>query len=124
MGGPDAQHEALDGPAAPEAGLAGPLVDLEMILHLAVSFGGRVVVDGRAASLDPFREDRPQMRVQRAFIGRAQARRAPEWMELREPQGLVGVDVADARQERLVDEQRLEAGASPPDELPEYWQRE
>ena len=62
--------------------------------------------------------------VQRALVGRLERRRAPQRMELRAPQRLVGVDVADAREERLVHEQRLEAAAPAADELPERWQRE
>ena len=49
---------ALDRPAAAPAGLAGPLVDVEALLHRAVAVGRRVVVDGRAAPLDRLGEDR------------------------------------------------------------------
>ncbi len=39
------------------AGLAGPLVDVEALLHLAVAVGRRVVVDGAAPPLDRLAQD-------------------------------------------------------------------
>ena len=124
MGRPDAQHESLDGSTAAEARLTGPLVDVEVVLHLAVALGRGVVIDGRATPLDALREHRAQVGIEGTLVGRAQAGGAPERVELREPERLVGVDVADPGEERLVDEQRLESGTPTPDELPEDRQRE
>ena len=50
--------------------------------------------------------------------------RGPERMELRAPQRLVGVDVADARDEALVDEERLEPRPAAADPGPERLERE
>ena len=50
--------------------------------------------------------------------------RGPQRVELRAPQRLVGVDVADARDEPLVDEQRLEPRPAAADPRPERLERE
>ena len=49
------------------------------------------------------------------LVGRAQGARGAQRVQLRPPQGFVGIDVADAGDERLVDEERLEARAAAPD---------
>ena len=50
--------DPLDRPSAARARLAGPLVDLQVLLHRAVAVGRRVVVDRAAATLDGLGQDR------------------------------------------------------------------
>ena len=110
--GADADDDAADGSPAASAGLAGPLVDVEPLLHRPVAIGRRVVVDRRAASLHRLGEDVADVSIQPSLVGRAQRARGPQRVEARTPQRLVGVDVADACEERLVDQQRLEPAAA------------
>ena len=62
--------------------------------------------------------------VQRSLVRRPQGPRGAQRVQPRAPQGLVGVDVADAGDERLVDEQRLEPRPAAADAGPELAQRE
>ena len=55
-------------------GLAGPLVDQQLVLHRAVAIGRRVVVDRGTSSLDRVRKDSAQRPVQPALVGRPQRR--------------------------------------------------
>ena len=70
VGRPPADDDPPDRPAAAQARLAGPLVDREVLLHLAVAVGRRVVVDRRAAPDHRLGEDPPELR------SRGAARRA------------------------------------------------
>ena len=121
---PPADDDPPDGPAAAQAGLVGPLVDREVLLHLAVAVGRRVVVDRRAAPDHRLGEDPPEVRPETPLVGRPQRRRGPQRVEPRRPERLVGVDVADARDERLVEQQRLEATLASPQSAPERRDRE
>ena len=96
------------------ARLAGPLIDIEPLLHRAVAVGRGVVVDGRAAPLDGLDQDRPDRLVEVALVGDPQRADRAERVQPRAPQRLVGVDVADAGHERLVEEQRLEPALASP----------
>ena len=106
---PRPDHDALDRSTTARTWLAGPLVDVEPLLHRSVAIGRRVVVDRRAPSLDSLAEDRSDGLVQPAFVGRPERGRRPQRMEPSPPQRFVGVDVSDPGQERLIEEQRLEA---------------
>ena len=112
MGRPRADDDPLDRPAAARARLAGPLVDLQALLHRAVAVGRGVVVDRAAAPLDRLGQDRPDRLVQAALVGGPERPGRPQRVEPRRPQRLVGVDVADAGEERLVEQQRLEPARS------------
>ena len=117
---PCADDDPPDRATAARTRLAGPLVDLQVLLHRAVAVGRRVVVDRAAAALDRLAQDRPDIAVQPALVGRPQRPDGPQRMEPRRPQRLVRVDVADAGEERLVEQQRLEpalALAQPPPEI-------
>ncbi len=59
-----ADHDAPDRAAAARARLAGPLVDLQSLLHRPVAVGCRVVVDRRAAPLDRLGQHGPDLAVQ------------------------------------------------------------
>ena len=116
--------DPLDRPAAARAGLAGALVDLQVLLHLAVAVGRGVVVDRAAAPLDGLGQDPPDRLVEAALVGRAQRAGRPQRMEPRRPQRLVGVDVADPGEEGLVEQERLEPALPPPQPAPEVAHRE
>ncbi len=119
MGRARPDDDPLDGPTAARARLAGPLVDLQPLLHRPVAVGRGVVVDGAAAALDRLGEDPPERLVEVALIGRPQRPSRPQRVEPGGPQRLVGVDVADAGDERLVEQERLQPARPPPDPLTE-----
>jgi hypothetical protein len=79
------------------AGLPRPLIDVEVLLHLAVALGCRVVVDRAAPSIDGLLEDAAECQVQTALVVPAQARGMAQRVEACAPEGLVGVD-ATARE--------------------------
>ena len=99
-------------------GSPAPLVDPQVLLHLAVAVGRRVVVDRRTAPDDGLGEDPSELQPEAAFVGGPQRPRRPEGMEAGGPERLVGVDVADAGDERLVEEERLEAALPAADPAP------
>ena len=102
------EHDAPDRAPAAMAGLPGPLIDVEVLLHLAVALGCRVVVDRAAPSIDGLLEDAAERKVEPALVATAQGRGMSQRVETRAPECLVGVDVADAGQEGLVEQERLE----------------
>ncbi len=108
VGRPRPDDDPPDRTATARTGLAGALVDVELLLHRPVAVGRGVVVDRRAASLDRLGQDRADRRVQASFVGGAQAGRRAERVQPRRPERLVGVDVADPGEEPLVEEERLE----------------
>ena len=75
----------------------------------------RVVVDRRTAPLHGLAQDRADRLVQAALVRRTERLGGAERMETRPPQRLIGVDVPNARQERLVGEERLETALAPSD---------
>ncbi len=97
--------------AAARARLAGALVDVQVLLHGAVALGRRVVVDRRCRGRSTAsREDPADLAVQPALVAGPQRRRADRsGCSRARPERLVGVDVADAGEERLVEQQRLQA---------------
>ena len=117
-----ADDDPANRPGAPIARLAGPLVDLEVLLHRAVAVGRGVIVDGAAAPLDRLGQDVAQRPVKPPGVVRPEALRVAERMEPRPPERFVGVDVAHAGNEILVEQQGLEA-ASAPREQPEQMSR-
>ena len=98
--------------------------DRQAFLHRAVAVGRRVVVDRGAASLDRFCQHRPDRPVEPCLIRRAKALGATEGVQACLPEGLVGVDVANAGEEGLIEQQRLEAALPPPEAGAESPQRE
>ena len=119
-----AHDDPADRPAAPFAGLAGALVHLQVLLHRAVAFGRRVVVDRAAAPLHRFGQDVAQSLVEPADVGRPERLRLAERMKTGPPQRFVGVDVAHSGKEVLVQEQRLEPPAPSRDQVRESARRE
>ena len=124
MRGAGADHDAADRAPTPRAWLTCALVDQEMLLHRSVAFGRRVVVDRAAATDDRLGQDPTELAIQASFVGRVQARCGPERVQAGSPQGLIRVDVADARNERLVQQEWLQATAPRSEPLPELAERE
>ncbi len=119
MSGAPAHDDPPNRPAASVARLAGPLVDLQVVLHRAVAFGRRVVVHGTAAPLDSLRQYVAQSHMEPANVFGSERVSVAQGMETSPPQGLVGVDVPDPGEEILVHQQRLEATAAASEQLGE-----
>jgi len=111
MGGALAEPDPLDGPAATRTGLARPSVcfqlDLEFALD-AVAVGE--IANGRSAQPDGPAQDAPYRPAEAADFGRREIACSPQGMEFRFEQNLVGVDISDAGQGGLIEEEALEAG--------------
>ena len=103
-----AHDDPPDRPAAASARLAGTLVHEQLFLHRAIAVGGGVVVDRRTTALDRVGKDPAQRPVQPALVARPERSSRAQRVQARRPQRLVGIDVADAGDEGLVQEQRLE----------------
>ena len=114
MGPPLADHELAQGRSAGPAGLAVAAVDLELVLVAArLPLGGAVEgVEGGALALDGLRQDPANLGVQARGVRGPQAVRAPQGVQARAKEGLVDVDVAQAGQEALVEQERLEGPAA------------
>src|SRR4029077_2306339 len=109
-GGPD----LVDRRSATRTRFSFPAVDAEAILHAATpSVRGRVVAETRALACDS--------RLERSLHGTGQScalvavarAREPERMDLRAPQRLVDIDVAESCHGALVEQGRLDRGAAP-----------
>ena len=87
----------------------------QALLHRAVAVGRGVVIDRGAAPLHGLGQDPPDRLVEAPLVRRAERPRRAQRMQPRAPQRLVGVDVADACQERLVEQQRLQAALAASD---------
>src|SRR5919108_3331940 len=124
MGRAGADHDAPDRPTTAGAGVAGALIDLEPLLHLAIAVGRRVVIDRAAATLDGFCEHEPNRPIEARLVRGLERRDRTQRVQPGQPQCLVGVDVADTGEERLVEQERLEPSLPPADESPERAQRE
>ncbi len=124
MGGARTDHDPPDGSPAAETGLTGTLVDAQVLLHRPVALGSRVVVDGAAPPHDGLGEDPPDLEVEAPFVRGSKRRGGTKWMKPGRPQGLVGIDVADAGDERLVKEERLQPTAPASKPRPERSYRE
>jgi hypothetical protein len=91
------------------ARLAGSLIDVKALLHLAIAIWGCVVVDRGAASGNGLAQHADDREVQRVDLNWTQRARRGERMDLCAPERLVGVDVADAHDAALVKKQALDA---------------
>jgi hypothetical protein len=109
VGCPPADDDSPDRPTAARTWLASPLVDLEMLLHVTIAVGRGVVVDRGATPDDRLGQDAAKLHPQPALVGGPERRGRPQRVQPRCPQRFVGVDVADARDERLVEEERLQS---------------
>jgi hypothetical protein len=109
MGAATTHDRAVNRCAAAVAWLTGALVDIKALLHLTIAIWGGVIVDRRAASgngLAQHANDREMQRIElrwAEFVGGGQR------MDLRAPERLVGVDVADPNDAALVKKETLDA---------------
>src|SRR4029079_14269219 len=105
-------HRSHDGAAAARAGLAGPVVDVELSLHApAVPARVDVVAPGRAAHADPLPQHPADGLVQSRDLRRRERAGLPLWVDARAPERLDVVDVPDPGDLALIEQQRLDRGA-------------
>jgi hypothetical protein len=112
MGRAPTHDDPPDGSAAPVARFAGPLVDLEVLLHRAVAFRRGVIVDGTAAPFDRLGQHVAQADVKPADVVGSEGVSVAQRVQSGAPQRLVGIDVPHAGEEVLVHQQRLEAATA------------
>jgi hypothetical protein len=120
MAAASADHDALDGSLAHQAGLA--FAPVHAVLELEESLfavGIDVVGDGRTTERDRFlqylfhrQEQFPQMFLR-------DRRRTPTRPNTGAEQGLVGINVSDASQQFLVEKSTLDWGLAPVEQFPE-----
>jgi hypothetical protein len=113
VGAAAGEGDALDGGSADEAGLAGALVDLVAELEEAAdAVGVDVVGDGGAAELNGVAQDFDEGGAEPDELGAGEARGLAARADVGEEEGLVGVDVADAVEQGLVEQRGLDGGAA------------
>ena len=114
--------ELRDGPAAARARLSLAQVDQELVLHrAALAVRVAVVVDRRALVREPRLERLDDARVQALEVGAAQPAGRLQRMDAGAEQRLVRVDVPDAGDPALVEQERLHGracGRAPPRAAP------
>src|SRR5581483_9720254 len=109
-----ADHGADDGPAAARARLARAVVRVELPLHPSgVPARVTVVAARRPAEADPLAQHPADGLVQPRRLRGPQRARRTRWVDARAPEGLDRVDVPDARDGALIEQQRLDRGARP-----------
>src|SRR5205823_3402484 len=120
------RSQSLDDPpdravaAARRAALAGAIVDAEIVLETAeLAVSATMIAQRRAARLDGLAEhrlDRVDERVRalvRCAVARRDRRRLALGRQMRAVQRFTDVDVAEASDDLLVGERRLQAGLAP-----------
>jgi len=106
-------HQAPDSRTAPEAGFSGPSVHLVSLLKPAgAAFGIDVTRNGRPAQCDGLRQDFANRLVERRRPPTAEARSDCGGVKSGASEALVGIDVSEAAQKTLVQQQALQPGAS------------
>src|SRR5262245_46267649 len=95
------------------AGLPGAPVGAKLVLH-ASGRAGRigVVAERRTLALDAHAQDVSDGTMQATHLVGVERIRAAQWMDLRSPQGLVHVDVSEARHDSLVEQRDLDRSAA------------
>ena len=112
MGTATANDRALNCCTATVTWLTGALVDIETFLHPAIAIWCGVVVDRGAARRNCLAQHADDCKVQRVELRRAQPVRSGKRMDLRAPERLIGVDVANPNDAALVEEETLDARAA------------
>ena len=113
MGAAAGEGDAADGSGAGETGLAGAPVDAVFQLKKAAgAVGIDVVGDRGAADLDGVAENFDQRGAQAGEFGAGEARGLASGTDGGAEERLVGVDVADAVQERLIEQSSLDRRAA------------
>jgi hypothetical protein len=109
MGAATPNDRALNCCTTTATWLTGALVNVKALLHLAIAIWGCVVVNRRAASGNGLAQHANDREVQRVNLSGAQHICRGERMDLRAPECLVGVDVADPNDAALIEEETLDA---------------
>src|ERR1035441_10193409 len=109
MGSAAAYDDPLDGRAADQAWLPAAAVNLVFDLEVAAhAFCIHVVGDGRAAEFDGSAQDGLQGCAQADEFGASEAAGLAAWTDAGAKERLVGVDVANAVEQRLVQQRCLD----------------
>jgi hypothetical protein len=87
---------------------AGALINIKTLLHLAITIWCGVVVDRGAASRHRLTQHAYDRKVQRIELRWAQPVCRGERMDLRAPERLIGIDVADSNDAALIKEKALD----------------
>jgi hypothetical protein len=104
-------QRATDGRAAHHTRLTGALVDAMFELkESATAFGVDVIGDGGAALFDGLGEHFDDGLVQFPDAFGAQARANGQGMNAGAEEGFIGIDIADAADEMLIEQDGLDAG--------------
>ena len=113
VGAAAGEGDAADRGGADEAGLAGAPVDAVLELEEAAgAFGIDVVGDGGAAEADGVAEDFDERGAQAGQFGAGEAGGLAGGTDGGAEEALVGVNVADAVEEGLVEQRGLDGGAA------------
>ena len=97
-------RNAADAGSAAPARKAGPLVDAVLHLEKPGFAGGiHVVGDGGAAEADRAPQDLLECETEAFQLGSRKTARDPPWADAGTEQALVGIDVANAGENRLVE---------------------
>ena len=121
MGAAAGEDNALDGGFADEAGFGGALVDAVFQLkETADTAGVDVVGDGGAAEADGMLEDVDEGEAEAFELGVAEAACLTARTDAGAEEGFVGVDVADAGEERLIEESGLDGEFAPAKQRGEF----
>jgi len=109
MGSAAGEQDAADGRAAAAAGLAGALIDAVLDLEeAAIAVGVDVVGDRGAAETDGVPENGAESPAKAFELGSGEAAGAPAGPDSSVEEALVGIDVAHAGEEGLVEESGLD----------------
>jgi hypothetical protein len=108
MGAAAPNDRALNCRTAPMTRLASALIDIESLLHLAITIWCGVVVNRRATSGNSLTQHTNNRKVQRIELCWAKPVRRGKRMDLRAPERLIGVDVADAHDAALIKQKALD----------------
>src|SRR5690349_16603954 len=102
--------DLLDWCAAARAGLALAVVDIEMFLVGAwLTVAVAIIAQGAATVLKPLKQRQANAGVQPCDLAIVQAIAGAQRVQLSIPERLIGVDIANAGDDFLVEQQRLEA---------------
>jgi len=125
VGAAASEGDAADGRGADEAGLAGAPVDAVLELEEAArTIGIDVVGDGGAAEPDGVAEDLDERGAQAGQLGAGETGGLASGAEAGAEERLVGVDVADAVEERLIEQRGLDRRAARMEERDEVGERD
>ena len=117
---PPSHNDPRNRRLAPPAGFTGPLVDAMLELEEAFhSFGIHVIGDRGASHLDGLLQHGLQRLAQTLQLRTGKPSGSASWPETGVEQAFVGVDVAHAREQRLVEQGGLDSQLAPAEQRAE-----